>query len=58
MHVLLSNEEMEWVVKEDFNWHIKAGCPEKIRKRLERAFANLDKQKERILNGNKDKHNK
>lgn len=38
MHIIFTDEEKEWIDKKPFNWTIKEGCPEKIKKDLERKL--------------------
>ncbi len=44
MILLLSDEEKEWLVSENLHTYIKPGCPEKIRKSLERKLERLELQ--------------
>lgn len=41
MILRFTEEEMEWIIKEPFNWHIKDGCPNEIAESLERKLRNL-----------------
>lgn len=41
--IMFTDEEMEWLVKEPLNWHIKDGCPVGIREALERKLKLLYK---------------
>ena len=36
--IKFTEEELEWIVREPLNWHIKDGCPEDIRETLERKL--------------------
>lgn len=38
MHLMLEDEELKWINKELFNWTIKEGCPDDIRKKLEKKL--------------------
>ena len=42
MTVRFSDEEYEWIITDLFNWHIKEGCPDHLRKKIEEKFALLD----------------
>lgn len=46
MTVIFSEEEKEWIDKKPFNWTIKKGCPENIRKSLKRKLDALYKNEE------------
>lgn len=41
MTMTFTDEEYEWIVFEPANWHIRDGCPEEIRKRIQRKFDEL-----------------
>lgn len=38
MIVIFTDEEKKWIEKEPLNWHIKQGCPEQIKKELQRKL--------------------
>jgi hypothetical protein len=38
MTIIFTEHELEWINKEPFNWTVKQGCPESIRKALEKKL--------------------
>lgn len=36
MHMIFTEEEKEWINMRTFGWTLKQGCPEQIRKQIER----------------------
>jgi hypothetical protein len=49
MQVLLSEEEKAWIDKKPFHWTIKEGCPEHIRKSLQKKLATIANFKNKML---------
>ena len=47
MHVMFTEQEDEWLVKEPFNWHVKEGTPENIRKSIEKKLELLNGKPQR-----------
>lgn len=45
MHVIFTDEEKRWIDRSSWGWLIKAGCPENIRKAIERKKQMIAKQK-------------
>lgn len=39
MLILFDDEEMQWIEKRLFSWRIKDGCPDNIRKRIEKKLS-------------------
>lgn len=35
MTIIFTDEELKWIVKEPFKWHIKSDCPKGIRNELQ-----------------------
>jgi len=50
MIMIFTDEEKEWLVTEPNNWHIKNGCPKRIKESLEKKLLQMknfsDKLKE------------
>lgn len=44
MTIIFTDDEIEWVVKEPFNWHIKNGCPSNLKKSIERKLKRLSNE--------------
>lgn len=44
MHVLFSQEELAWIDKKLFDWTVKRGCPEKLKKGIEQKLKLLKKE--------------
>ena len=44
MTIQLTQDELEWCIKETFNWHIKEGCPQNIYKTLKQKLDILNKK--------------
>lgn len=38
MHVIFTDEEKEWINMKPFNWTVKDGCPENIKKEIEKKL--------------------
>lgn len=38
MHLIFTEEEKEWINKQLFNWTVKKGCPDNIKKTLEKKL--------------------
>ena len=38
MHVIFTEDELEWIDKKIFNWTVKKGCPSSIKKSLEKKL--------------------
>jgi len=38
MHVIFTDEEKEWINMKPFNWTVKDGCPERIKKEIEKKL--------------------
>lgn len=36
--VIFTEEEMEWIIKEPFNWHVDEKCPEKLKEQIQKKF--------------------
>ena len=45
MHMLFTDEEREWMDTKKFGMPIKKGCPDKIRKSIEKKKRIIDSQK-------------
>ena len=55
MHVLFSEEELEWVNKKTFGWPIKDGCPDTIRKAIRKKKQLIANQMNEVRNAEKRK---
>lgn len=51
MHLLFSEEELRWIDVYKFGWPIKNGCPENIKKSIERKKKLLDNQQKEKASG-------
>ena len=49
MTIYFTEQEIEWIEKRKFNWTIKKGCPEEIKKRLDKKLENFN-----IIQSNKE----
>ena len=38
MHLIFTEEEKEWIVMKPLNWTVKEGCPEEIKKELDKKL--------------------
>lgn len=45
MHMIFTDEELDAIVMEPFNWHVKNGTTKKIRKSIERKLKLINGQK-------------
>lgn len=50
MHIIFSEDEKKWIDKKLFNWTVKSGCPEDVRKSIEVKLKVLYKEHERFPN--------
>ena len=48
MQLIFTEEEHEYLVTEPYNWHIKDGAPEPVRKSLEKKLGALEDFKRRF----------
>lgn len=39
MHILFDDEELQWIEMRIFSWTIKKGCPDHIRKKIEKKLS-------------------
>lgn len=44
--IIFTEEEMKWIIKEPFNWHIDENCPEELREQIQRKMNILNKESE------------
>lgn len=45
MHMIFTDEELDAMVMEPFNWHVRNGTKKKIRKSIERKLKLINEQK-------------
>lgn len=45
MHMIFTDEELDAIVMEPFNWHVRNGTKKKIRKSIERKLKLINEQK-------------
>lgn len=45
MHMIFTDEELNAIIMEPFNWHVRNGTTEKIRKSIERKLKLINEQK-------------
>lgn len=50
MHMIFTEQEKEWINISKWGWTLKKGCPENIKKSIERKKKIINSQKE-IFNG-------
>ena len=55
MHIIFTAEELQWINKKPFNWTIKKGCPDSIKKGLQKK---LDALKPENYKGTEAKNGK
>lgn len=48
MHIIFTEEERKWIYTERFGFPIKKGCPEKIKKNIEKKKELLNRQGKQI----------
>ncbi len=44
MHIIFSKEELKWINTSTWGWEIKKGCPDSIRKSIEKKKYYLNNQ--------------
>ena len=44
MHIIFSKEELNWIDTDKWGWKIKKGCPDSIRKSIEKKKYYLNNQ--------------
>ena len=42
MTITFTEEELEWIAKETFNWHVKSNAPKKLRESIEQKLKYLE----------------
>lgn len=45
MHMIFTDEEKRWISMNVFGWPIKKGCPDSIRKSIEKKKKIIEQQK-------------
>lgn len=38
MHVMFTEEELQWINKKRFSWTVMSGCPQKLRTSIDRKL--------------------
>ena len=50
MHMLFSDREKEWINMKVFGWRIKQGCPDDVRKSIEKKLNEILTHDKNIVN--------
>ena len=45
MHAIFTDEEKRWIDRSSWGWRVKNGCPETVRKSIEKKKQAIDRQK-------------
>lgn len=45
--LIFTEEELEWIDKIPYNWKIKKGCPDKLKKSIDKKLKELKKEIEK-----------
>jgi hypothetical protein len=55
MTIFFTEEENKWINKDAFNWTIKEGCPDNVRKTLQLKLEKLKNEHNSFSNGSRHK---